>query len=171
MKTTNIIRGAALVVLLCLTVFGGMACSTDDSKYPGNIYTNPTDPSARNFENPETSVVEANFVFVTSSDPDNLTVIFTNTSTGNIDSYTWNFGDGRKSTAENPVHTYRSAGSYVVTLTVTDDDGATNSDTVMVTVREPDTTAPDPVTNLTGGVTGVEVSVLRKRTPFELHPG
>jgi hypothetical protein len=41
-------------------------------------------------------------------------------------SYEWDFGDGNTSTESNPRHVYKSAGSYTVTLTVTDDKG--NSD-------------------------------------------
>ncbi len=58
----------------------------------------------------------------------NLKVTFTDTSTdvdGTIVAWLWNFGDGSSSTVQNPVHTYPSSGTYTVTLTVTDDDGAT----------------------------------------------
>lgn len=42
-------------------------------------------------------------------------------------SYQWDFGDGDISTDENPTHSYKTAGSYAVSLTVTDDRG--NADT------------------------------------------
>ena len=42
-----------------------------------------------------------------------------------ITSYDWTFGDGNVSTGETTTHTYRTPGTYPVTLTVTDDDGAT----------------------------------------------
>jgi PKD repeat protein len=45
---------------------------------------------------------------------------FTNTSTGNILAYYWNFGDGNTSTTVNPNHTYLANGTYVVTLTIGD---------------------------------------------------
>jgi PKD repeat protein len=47
-----------------------------------------------------------------------LKVVFTDKSTGLPTSWNWNFGDGKSSTARNPVHTYNKAGTYTVTLTV-----------------------------------------------------
>lgn len=43
---------------------------------------------------------------------------------GAIASYAWNFGDGQTASVANPVHVY-AAGSYLATLTVTDNRGAT----------------------------------------------
>lgn len=37
--------------------------------------------------------------------------------------FAWNFGDGARSTAANPQHTYRKPGTYTVALTVSNDDG------------------------------------------------
>lgn len=48
-----------------------------------------------------------------------LAVSFTDLSTGSgIDGWSWNFGDGGNSTAQNPSYTYNSAGTYSVSLTV-----------------------------------------------------
>ncbi len=82
-----------------------------------------------------------------------LTCSFTDTSTdgdGTIVARSWAFGDGGTSTAANPSHTYPAAGSYPVTLTVTDDDGAT--DLVSSTVSP---TAPTSmwVASLSGAAT------------------
>jgi PKD repeat protein len=43
-------------------------------------------------------------------------------------SYGWDFGDGTSGTGEHVSHTYGRAGSYTVSLTVTDNGGATASD-------------------------------------------
>jgi PKD repeat protein len=47
-----------------------------------------------------------------------LTVNFTDLSSGVIDSWTWNFGDGGTSMVQSPAHTYQNSGNYTVTLIV-----------------------------------------------------
>ncbi|SHJ21398.1 PKD domain-containing protein [Pseudozobellia thermophila] len=57
---------------------------------------------------------------------------------GSIVSYYWDFGENnRTSTLANPTYEYISPGEFTVTLTVTDDDGATDSDTTIVKVNNP----------------------------------
>ena len=53
-------------------------------------------------------------------------VQFTDQSTNNPTSWSWNFGDGGTSTSHNPSHVYNSAGSYTVTLTATNSYGSDN---------------------------------------------
>lgn len=53
-----------------------------------------------------------------------LDIQFTNNSTGQQTSYSWDFGDGNSSTAEHPLHTYTVTGDYTVTLTVTGPGGS-----------------------------------------------
>ena len=50
---------------------------------------------------------------------------------GTVTSYSWDFGDGESdaSTGATPSHTYAAAGTYVVTLTVGDNDGGSGSTT------------------------------------------
>jgi PKD repeat protein len=58
-----------------------------------------------------------------------LNVRFRDLSTGSISSWSWDFGDGTKSTARHPSHTYEKPGNYTVTLTVTDAEGKTRTET------------------------------------------
>lgn len=48
-------------------------------------------------------------------------------SDGSIVTYHWDFGDGNTATGTSANHSYQQAGDYNVTLTVTDDNDATNS--------------------------------------------
>lgn len=50
--------------------------------------------------------------------------------------YTWSFGDGDSSTAQNPTHEYDSAGTYHVTLQVTSANGCRTEWSDSVTVTE-----------------------------------
>jgi PKD repeat protein len=52
-----------------------------------------------------------------------LAVSFTDASTGEIDTYLWEFGDGETSAAASPDHTYTAAGEFTVRLTVTGPGG------------------------------------------------
>jgi PKD repeat protein len=56
---------------------------------------------------------------------------------GTLAAYSWDFGDGSTSTGANPAHTYNTPGNYVVSLVVTDDGGATTTQTLPLTVTSP----------------------------------
>lgn len=58
-----------------------------------------------------------------------LSVSFTNQSSADrgIVSYAWDFGDGATSGEENPTHTYAEAGTYQVSLLITDTDDQQDS--------------------------------------------
>jgi PKD repeat protein len=74
-----------------------------------------------------------------------LLVAFTGAATdpdGTIASYAWDFGDGGTSSLQNPTHNYTVGGSYPATLTVTDNDGATDSAGIVITVNVPANQAP-----------------------------
>lgn len=63
-----------------------------------------------------------------SSDPD-----------GTITSYSWRFGDGTTSTGATASHAYAPSGTFVVTLTVTDNDGLTNAASKTIVANAPPT--------------------------------
>ncbi len=52
-----------------------------------------------------------------------LTVNFTDQSTGGVTSYSWDFGNGNKSSLKNPSAIYYKSGNFTVTLTVSDANG------------------------------------------------
>ncbi len=56
---------------------------------------------------------------------------------GSIVSYAWNFGDGKTDSGVTAYNSYAAAGTYTVLLTVTDDDGSTNTTTRSVSVQAP----------------------------------
>jgi leucyl aminopeptidase len=51
-------------------------------------------------------------------------------------SYQWNFGDGSSSSLSAPSHTYMQQGTYTVVLTITDNDGLTDSASIIITVTD-----------------------------------
>ncbi len=63
-----------------------------------------------------------------SSDPD-----------GNIASYAWDFGDGNTGTGQTASHTYTTEDQFTAVLTVTDNDGLTDTAQVTIDTRQPPT--------------------------------
>ncbi len=59
---------------------------------------------------------------------------FSNTSTGQIDSYLWDFGNGTTSSLENPAVTFDNDGAYDVSLTITNSAGCVSTYVQSVTV-------------------------------------
>lgn len=65
---------------------------------------------------------------------------FVNKSTGNPDTWEWNFGDGSTSSEANPTHQYQSSGTYPVTLSVAKVNpyGQSCSDSKTMEISSPD---------------------------------
>ncbi|MCC8145044.1 MAG: PKD domain-containing protein [Bacteroidales bacterium] len=60
-------------------------------------------------------------------------VAFSSLSSGNVESYLWDFGDGNTSTEENPLHIYGQSGLYEVSLTVSNEYMSdTKSETITI---------------------------------------
>jgi hypothetical protein len=64
---------------------------------------------------------------------------FTDSSTDDagISSWSWSFGDAGSSSQRSPVHSYTTAGTYDVSLTVTDADGETSKITKQAVATDP----------------------------------
>ena len=105
--------------------------SSDDDDGGNTANTPPT--AMANGPYAGTTGVVVNFSSAGSTDPD-----------GSIVSYAWNFGDGGSSSSANPDHTYTAAGTYPVTLTVTDNDGASGTDSSTTVVTDPGQQPPVP---------------------------
>ncbi|HAZ03434.1 MAG TPA: hypothetical protein DCY97_14875 [Marinilabiliales bacterium] len=81
----------------------------------------------------ETILCEAHFNYSINQNE----VTFTDSSSTNITSYLWNFGDGDTSVDMNPIHVYQNIGTYTVSLTVTDSTGyCSNSISKEVAITE-----------------------------------
>lgn len=84
----------------------------------------------------------ARFTYSPSNPQPQQTITFSATesiSYDGITSYFWNFGDGANGTGETTTHSYSSAGSYPVSLTVTDSHNLNDTMTQTITVRAPPT--------------------------------
>jgi len=88
-------------------------------------------------EGNDTTHPVANYTYSPLNPTDLDTIQFTDLSNdpdGTIVNWTWNFNDGNISYIQNPTHQYTSYGTYIVNLTVRDDDGANDSICKMVNV-------------------------------------
>src|SRR5881409_1354817 len=83
--------------------------------------------------------LSASFTYSPSNPAPVLAVTFTASATGGTQpySYNWDFGDGFTSNGQSVSHSYLLPGTYTVTLTVNDANGATVSTSQTVTVSIP----------------------------------
>ncbi|NUM56142.1 MAG: PKD domain-containing protein [Candidatus Hydrogenedentes bacterium] len=77
---------------------------------------------------------DADFIGEPTNPPANTPVSFTDMSFAgdkakDIESWFWTFGDTATSTAQNPMHTYTNVGQFTVSLTVTNSNGASDTET------------------------------------------
>ncbi len=110
-------------VTLCVTDDGGeQSCCTTTA----DIQPEPNEPPICDAGGPYSGLVgqPVSFDGTGSSDPD-----------GTIVSYEWDFGDGSTGSGATPTHTYAAAGTYTVTLCVTDDDNARSCCTTTATIE------------------------------------
>lgn len=109
--TTSHTYNATGTYTVKLTVTDSNNCVTTLTKSSYILVSHPT----AQFFNPDSNTCKGQ------------NILFINTSTGNISSYSWDFGDGGTSTSNSPFHTYNSTGNFTVKLVVTDDIGCKDS--------------------------------------------
>jgi PKD repeat protein len=109
-------------ITLTVTDNGGLAASTTRTV---TITTGNQAPTANFSASPSPTTVGTPITFsaATSFDPD-----------GSIASYAWNFGDGTTGSGVSATKSYATAGTFTVTLTVTDNGGLTGTTTGTMTV-------------------------------------
>jgi PKD repeat protein len=121
------------VVTLTVTNAGGSSTTTR------TIEVNPRAPAANFSFSPTSNITTVTAVQFTFRQANN---------TGDPDTFLWNFGDGTTSSERNPSKTFTRAGSFPVTLTVTNAGGTNTSpaQTVRVTVPPPTASFTVPAT-------------------------
>jgi PKD repeat protein len=103
--------------------------------------------------------LQADFTLTPLTDTPPFSVRFTDTSTGSPDAWSWDFGDGTKSSLRNPTHAYANEGGYRITLTVKKNDGQSSSTFTLIDIYPEETngdntiqaqvSTPTPATALT----------------------
>jgi hypothetical protein len=121
--------GLIVVAVAAVALFSAVAAGPTAGPLAGILGTEPPVADFVVYPNRLSITVNA----TTSVDPD-----------GTIVSYDWVFGDGATASGVNVSHTYATWGSWLVILTVTDNDAMTGSMSVPVTVSDPSSPPPTP---------------------------
>lgn len=119
-----ITRSRIVFVIVLGVIMGLVACTRDTA--PPQAENKPPVAAMEFAPTFGQAPLTVYFSAATSTDPD-----------GQITSYVWNFGDGAQGNGIFTEHEYTKKGSFVVTLTVTDDKGASSSIKGTVFVIEP----------------------------------
>jgi hypothetical protein len=143
-NTTSIVTTSSTTSSASPTTTSIVTTSSTTSSAPPTTTSRPTTSSTSSTTTPSTTVptttvppttttappgtpLKADITGCTATDDAPAYVQFFDTSTGNPISWEWVFGDGGTSYERNPLHTYSTAGTFTVALTVTDAEGATDT--------------------------------------------
>jgi len=80
------------------------------------------------------SIIQANFVPSTYSTSLLVPVSFNNTSSPGATTNSWDFGDGDQSSDVSPVHAFETGGTFEVSLTVTNNEGCSDTHTAQILI-------------------------------------
>jgi PKD repeat protein len=103
----------------------GEACVEEGDQCVATADNQPPVADANGPYTGEAGVAVTTFDGSASSDPD-----------GTIETYAWEFGDGNTGSGVTPTHTYAAANVYNVILTVTDNDGVSDSDSTQANIGQ-----------------------------------
>lgn len=118
----------------CTNSVDNRTSSIHNETNTSNTCTNSNDNGTPSNTVSSCSNLIADFSTFINDDNIPLNVRFIDESMGNPVSWDWNFGDGRTSPCKNATHVYSKAGTYTVTVTITDAEGnkATKSENILV---------------------------------------
>ena len=139
----NVVSGPATIAGSTVTLTGQTGTVIIRATQGGNAQYNPATPVEQSFEvlEPANELPTAMFSATPTTGDAPLTVSFDGSTSsdtdGTIVSHDWDFGDGNTGTGTTTSHTYTTPGTYTASLTVTDDDGATGVDNLIITVNAP----------------------------------
>ena len=118
----------AIIGLAAVVLAGaGLVTACKDSTGPGSSGGSINQPPAANFS-PQCAALWCDFTDSSTDD-------------AGISSWSWSFGDADSASQQHPVHNYATAGTYDVSLTVTDEDGRTSTITKQAVATEPAVTS------------------------------
>ncbi|MBC8214637.1 MAG: carboxypeptidase regulatory-like domain-containing protein [Candidatus Marinimicrobia bacterium] len=109
-----------------VTYNGNVSITSNDSNHPLNYLS----VSGSGFDQQIPPIAEFEADATSGSIP--LTISFTDLSTqGNSDiiNWFWDFGDGGSSTLQYPLHTFEEVGNFTISLTITDENGLSSTET------------------------------------------
>jgi PKD repeat protein len=133
----------------------------DDIDWRGNLFLRPEAGPTPN-ESPEAEFTVTCEQLICQFDASD-----SNDSDGSIEEYGWDFGDGSAGDGEAVEHTFETDGSYEVSLTVLDDEGAAGSKTSVVNVSsQPSALLHRGGASVNGNVKNQSVTI-----PASVEPG
>jgi PKD repeat protein len=135
MVEETVIRKITTGIIIVIIIITGFLSGCNEQNQHRNFVNNAASGNNTSLQEnqPPVASCSANTTFGCAP----LSVSFQGSGTdadGMIISYHWDFGDGNTSFEQNPSHLYNKTGMYIVILTVSDDDGASDTDYTEISV-------------------------------------